>query len=110
MDPKLSKILKVALQVGAPLAAQFVPGGTMIQQSVTALITRTATSEDKDGNGIPDNEDAVLDMLLGGVRATEGLMRQDLVNDPVLQEHGAAVLKAIEAFRHQLLVRHSIQT
>lgn len=105
VDPRLSKILKVALEVGAPLAVSALPGGSLVKSSVEALINKTATHGDENHNGIPDDEEAILNAIIGGVQLSESVSGRDLINDPVLQEHGAAVLKAIEAFRTQLIMR-----
>jgi hypothetical protein len=102
VNQKLVQIFKIAAMLGA----QAVPGGPLVERAVENMISHG----DHNADGKVDDQDTeaeILDTIIGSMQGVEGVTNQDIVNDPVLLYLSQNILRDIDLFRHQLIVKHA---
>lgn len=79
-------------------AALFIPGGAQVKKGIEIIIDR---NEDPDDD-VEELSGAISDVVIGSVKAAEGLSGKDLVNDPVLKVLDAKVKSDIAWYIDQV--------
>lgn len=99
---KKSDLFKAIAQIGTQLVLPRIPGGAQVQHGVESLVHRNDDPDDD----LDEVSAAIVQIVVGGTQAAEGLTGQDIVNDPVLAQLAANIKGDIALFQHLLVERH----